>query len=75
MLERKLLDMEEILMIMVVIDMIFNIGITKFNEFKKTIAYIAQGFYEKVSIEMLNSAWAHQVNTRATELSNMMRNG
>lgn len=60
---------------MVVLDMCFNMGIAKFSEFKQTIEYIGTGDYEKASVEMLNSFWAKQVGARATELSEMMKQG
>ncbi|MDE2015974.1 MAG: glycoside hydrolase family protein [Patescibacteria group bacterium] len=59
---------------MAVIDMVFNMGLGKFFEFKKTIAYIEQGDFNAASEEMLNSAWSVQVGARAKELSEMMRN-
>ena len=60
---------------MAVIDMIFNLGITRFNQFSKTIAFIASGDFKSASEEMLRSAWAQQVGDRATELSQMILNG
>jgi len=59
----------------VVLDMVFNLGIDGFKEFKKTVKYIADGDYAEASVEMLDSKWASQVGKRATELSNMMRLG
>lgn len=59
----------------VVINMIFNLGLEGFREFRKTIAYIRTGQYEKASVEMLDSTWSKQVKGRATELSEIMRTG
>lgn len=59
----------------VVIDMIFNLGITKFSKFTNTISYIKEGDYEKAADNMLLSLWAKQVGRRAKELSEMMRTG
>ncbi len=57
----------------VVIDMVFNLGITRFKGFTKTIAHIAAGDYGSASTEMLNSKWAKQVGIRAITLSKMMK--
>ncbi len=59
----------------VIIDMAFNLGLTGFSAFKKTIAYLTQHDYTKASREMLNSKWAVQVGYRANELSELMKNG
>lgn len=59
----------------VVLSMVFNMGLPNFKNFKRTIAYIADGNYEQASIEMLDSKWSSQVGVRATELSGMMKNG
>jgi lysozyme len=56
----------------VVCDMIFNLGLNKFKEFKKFIAAIDAADWRLASIEMLNSVWAHQVGERAIMLSRMM---
>lgn len=57
----------------VVLDMVYNLGITKFRRFAKTIAYIQEGDFESASKEMLDSKWADQVGRRARKLSRMMR--
>lgn len=59
----------------VVLSMIFNMGLGRFTEFKKTIAFIAEGKYPEASKEMLNSAWAKQVGQRSLALSRMMFSG
>ena len=59
----------------VIVNMIFNLGITRFRKFKKTIKYLEVGDYQSASTEMLDSAWAKQVGPRATRLSQMMRKG
>jgi lysozyme len=59
----------------VIINMIFNIGITRFKKFKKTIQYISVGDFSSASVEMLDSKWAEQVGVRATRLSVMMKKG
>jgi len=59
----------------VIINMIFNLGLTGFGEFKKTIGYIQEGKFDQAAAEMLNSVWADQVGGRAQELAQMMASG
>lgn len=60
---------------LVIANMVFNMGLPTFKQFKKTIKYIEDGRYDKAAMEMLSSRWADQVGKRATELSDLMRNG
>ena len=57
------------------IDMIFNLGKTRFLEFKKMIEAIKNEDWRKASDEMLDSAWATQVPLRAAELARMVKFG
>lgn len=59
----------------VVCSMIFNMGLGRFSEFKKTIAYIELEQYEEAAREMLDSKWSRQVGSRATRLSKIFENG
>lgn len=59
----------------VIENMVFNLGIVKFLQFKNTIRLISEGKYDDVAKAMLDSRWAQQVGKRATELSEMMRLG
>ena len=59
----------------VLVDMCFNMGIKKLLTFKKMLAALAQGYYERAAYEMLQSRWAGQVGYRATELAEMMKTG
>jgi len=59
----------------VVIDMRYNLGPTRFRGFKKMIAALARGDYKAAATEMVDSAWYHQVGTRARRLVEMMRTG
>ena len=59
----------------VIIEMIFNLGLTRFKKFKKTIGYINQANHSAAADEMLNSKWAGQVGQRAITLSNKFRAG
>jgi len=60
---------------LVVADMVFNLGITKFLQFKQTIAAIRDGDYGHAADRMLESKWARQVGQRAKTLAGMMRAG
>ena len=57
----------------VLIDMVFNLGITRFLKFKKTIEAIKLGQYDIAADEMLDSAWSRQVGQRSKTLSDAMR--
>lgn len=59
----------------VIIDMMFNMGFTRFLGFTKTIDFIKNGLYLSASVEMLDSRWADQVGNRANRLSKMMETG
>ena len=56
----------------VIVNMVFNLGITRFKKFKKTITYLASCNPGYAANEMLDSKWARQVGRRSAELSNMM---
>ena len=57
------------------VDMLFNLGLPTFLEFKKTLKYVAEGKYSQAAEEMLRSKWADQVGDRAKELAYMMDTG
>lgn len=59
----------------VVVDMIFNLGLTRFTQFKKTIQFLENGLFQSAAKEMLDSKWATQVGRRAIRLSEIMRTG
>lgn len=59
----------------VLLDMAFNLGVVGLLNFKKTLAMIEAGNYEKAAAMMLDSKWAKQVGTRAERLSRMMFTG
>ncbi|MEZ8855590.1 glycoside hydrolase family protein [Vibrio atlanticus] len=59
----------------VIVDMVFNMGLPRFQKFKKTIALIEQQAWQAAANEMLNSRWARQVGNRSKTLSDMMRYG
>ena len=57
----------------VVTNMCYQLGISGFSKFKKTIYLIETEQYEEASVEMLDSLWAKQTPTRAKELSEELR--
>ena len=59
----------------VLINMVFNLGWSRFSRFKNMIKAIKGGNYDKASVEMLDSRWADQVGGRAKELSIIMLAG
>ena len=59
----------------VLIDMCFNLGISRLLGFKNFLSALEEGDYERASAEMLDSRWADQVGQRAERLSEMMISG
>jgi len=59
----------------VVVNMVFNLGITRFKRFRKLIKAIQIQDYDRAAKEMLDSKWAKQVGRRASELARMMKTG
>ena len=61
----------------VILDMVFNMGISRFNAntWVKTFAAIQDENFEEAANQMLDSKWANQVGQRAIRLSQMMRKG
>jgi lysozyme len=49
----------------VVIDMIYQLGITGFKEFKKTLGWLEKGNYRGASQEMVSSKWYTQSGRRS----------
>ena len=58
----------------VVVEMCFQLGVSGFSKFKKTINHLENKRYGKASVEMLDSRWAKQTPNRAIELSNIIKN-
>ena len=58
----------------VVVEMCFQLGLSGFSKFKKTIDHLEHRRYSKASAEMLDSRWAKQTPNRAIELSNIIKN-
>lgn len=58
-----------------VVNMLFNLGLPTFLQFKKTLKFLAEGAYSQAAAEMLDSKWARQVGDRANELAYMIETG
>ena len=59
----------------VLVNMVINMGLPRFNGFKKLHAAIKVKDYDGAAVEMLSSRWAEQVGDRALRLSEQMRTG
>lgn len=57
------------------VNMCFNLGISRLLKFKKFLAALNQQKYEDAAKEMLNSKWAEQVGQRAVRLSKQIETG
>ena len=57
----------------VVTNMCYQMGVSGFAKFKKTIYLLETEQYDEASVEMLNSLWAKQTPNRAKELSEQIR--
>ena len=58
----------------VVVNMCYQLGLSGFSKFKKTIYLLETEQYDEASIEMLDSLWAKQTPNSAKELSETLRN-
>jgi GH24 family phage-related lysozyme (muramidase) len=58
----------------VIIDMAFNLR-GRLLGFTKFLAALSSGDYDTAAVEMIASAWAGQVGSRAVELAAMMKAG
>lgn len=58
----------------VIVEMTYQMGISGFLKFKKTIAFMKKKQFKKASLEMLRSQWAEkQSPNRALEMSNIVK--
>jgi len=57
------------------INLCFNMGISRLMAFKKTFAYLRSGDFSKAADELLDSRYANQVGQRAVDVANMIRDG
>jgi len=59
----------------VLIDMRYNLGPTRFRQFKRMMVALAGRDYQVASWEMQDSQWYHQVGNRSKRLVEMMASG
>jgi lysozyme len=59
----------------VMINMCFNLGLSRLLNFKKFLAAMEAADWEEAAVQMLDSKWARQVGPRATRLKDMMVEG
>ena len=57
------------------INLCFNLGLTKLRKFVNALAAMKQRNYNKAAAEFLNSKWANQVGERSREVAHMIRTG
>jgi len=57
----------------VVTEMCYQLGVTGFSKFKKTITYLQNKQWDEASVEMLDSKWAKQTPNRAEEMSDRVK--
>ena len=56
----------------VVMEMCYQLGVTGFSKFVKTITYLKDKDFKNASIEMLDSKWAKQTPNRAKRMSKIV---
>lgn len=54
-----------------IVNMVYNIGITRFGSFKRMIACLQAGDYKGAAREALDSKWASQVGDRAKRIATL----
>lgn len=59
----------------VLVEMVFNMGISRFLQFKKMIECCRTGDYDKAAEQALDSAWHKQVGKRAETLAKALKEG
>jgi len=58
---------------LVVANMMFNLGLPRFNKFTKMIRAINLGDWQSAADQMIDSRWYQQVTARARRLESVMR--
>ena len=58
-----------------IVNLCFNLGLTRLMGFKNAMGAMAVGDYEKAADEFLDSRWANQVGQRALDVTHMIRTG
>ena len=57
---------------MIVVDMVFNLGVSRFLNFKLAMNAMQEEDWEEAAAQMLDSRWADQVGQRAHRLAKAM---
>jgi len=57
------------------VNLCFNLGLSRLLGFKKALAYMAEKNYSKAADEFYDSKWQKQVGYRAGEVCDMIRHG
>ena len=57
------------------VDICFNIGLTKLRGFVNALAAMSRSQYEIAADEFMDSRWSEQVGNRAVEVTDMIRTG
>ena len=57
----------------VIMNMCYQMGLSGFSQFKKTIYYLETEQYEEAADEMLDSLWHKQTPSKSQELSDVIR--
>lgn len=57
---------------LVLADMMFNLGPSRFDQFKKMIEAVKRGDYKTAALEMKDSRWYSQVGNRSVHLVSLM---
>lgn len=56
-----------------ILNMLFNLGLRKFQKFSNMIAAIKAGDWERAAVEALDSAWAKQVGGRSKDIADLLK--
>jgi lysozyme len=60
---------------MVIIEMMFNMGLTRMRTFKKMRKAVLEENFGMAAIEMVNSLWSRQVGKRSHAMARQMKHG
>jgi|TARA_R100000455_G_C6273439_1_gene131133 lysozyme len=56
-----------------ILNLAFNMGVYSLSKFVKALSYMEEKQYDKAADEFMDSKWARQVGSRATEVTDMIR--
>jgi len=59
----------------VLVNMCFNLGLSRLLGFKKFLAAIEKGDWEEAGVQMLDSKWSRQVGARSHRLKDLLLEG